>query len=42
MLHKLGTLHGKLATAQLRARTRRMEMEMTQEERNTVDSLTRS
>ncbi|VDM77903.1 unnamed protein product [Strongylus vulgaris] len=36
LLHTLGTLHGKLATAQLRARTRKMQADMTAEERDDV------
>ncbi|KHJ92032.1 hypothetical protein OESDEN_08089 [Oesophagostomum dentatum] len=34
LLHTLGKLHGKLATAQLRARTKRMQADMTAEERD--------
>ncbi|KAK5970607.1 hypothetical protein GCK32_000398 [Trichostrongylus colubriformis] len=34
LLDRLGNLHGKLATAQLRARTRKMQADMTDEERN--------
>ncbi|KHJ95094.1 hypothetical protein OESDEN_04963 [Oesophagostomum dentatum] len=38
LLHTLGKLHGKLATAQLRARTKRMQADMTAEERDDVSS----
>ncbi|ETN77325.1 hypothetical protein NECAME_03226 [Necator americanus] len=34
LLHTLGKLHGKLATAQLRAKTRKMQADMTAEERD--------
>ncbi|EYC34418.1 hypothetical protein Y032_0001g403 [Ancylostoma ceylanicum] len=39
LLHTLGKLHGKLATAQLRARTRKMQADMTAEERDDVEKL---
>ncbi|KAK6039062.1 hypothetical protein COOONC_23433, partial [Cooperia oncophora] len=34
LINTLGNLHGKLATAQLRARTKKMQADMTAEERN--------
>ncbi|KIH54182.1 hypothetical protein ANCDUO_15673 [Ancylostoma duodenale] len=41
LLHTLGKLHGKLATAQLRARTKKMQADMTAEERDDVSSPSR-